>query len=39
MRKTVYLVLTLGLVAAAAFAGQKIVGARETTVDEPFCAG
>ena len=23
----------------AAFAGQKIAGARETTIDEPFCAG
>jgi hypothetical protein len=25
--------------ATAAFAGQKIAGARETTIDEPFCAG
>jgi hypothetical protein len=39
MRKTVYLVLTFSLAASAASAGQKIVGARETTVDEPFCAG
>ncbi len=39
MRKTFYLVLALALAASAALAGQKIVGARETTVDEPFCAG
>jgi hypothetical protein len=31
--------LMLVLSATAAFAGQKIVGARETTIDEPFCAG
>jgi hypothetical protein len=29
----------LVLSVTAAFAGQKIAGARETTVDEPFCAG
>jgi hypothetical protein len=39
MRKTVYLTLTLALAASAALAGQKIVGGRETAVDEPFCAG
>ncbi len=39
MRNTVYLVLTFALAASAALAGQKIAGARETTIDEPFCAG
>ena len=39
MKKSVYLVTILMLAASAAFAGQKIVGARETTIDEPFCAG
>jgi hypothetical protein len=39
MKKNAYLVLLLTLAASAAFAGQKIAGARETTVDEPFCAG
>ncbi len=37
--KSLCLTLALVLVAAAAFAGQKIVGARETTIDAPFCAG
>jgi hypothetical protein len=31
--------MILMLAASAAFAGQKIVGARETSIDEPFCAG
>jgi hypothetical protein len=31
--------LALALCAAAAFAGQKVVGEKQTTVDEPFCAG
>jgi hypothetical protein len=39
MRKTVYLVIMFALAASTALAGQKIVGGRETTVDEPFCAG
>lgn len=39
MKKSARLVLLLMLAASAAFAGQKIAGARETTVDEPFCAG
>jgi hypothetical protein len=39
MRKTLYFALTLTLAAAAAFGGQKIVGPKQTTVDEPFCAG
>jgi hypothetical protein len=39
MKKGLYLATALTLAAAAAFAGQKIVGARQTTVDEPFCAG
>lgn len=39
MRKTFYLVLAFALAASAASAGQKIAGARETTIDEPFCAG
>ena len=39
MRKTLYLVLTFALAASAALAGQKIAGPRQTTIDEPFCAG
>lgn len=39
MKKGVYLALTLMLAAATAPAGQKIAGPRETTIDEPFCAG
>ena len=39
MRKMLYFALTLTLAAAAAFAGQKILGERQTTIDEPFCAG
>ncbi len=39
MKKTVYLVLTFALAASALASGSKIVGPRETTVDEPFCAG
>jgi len=39
MRKTLYLALTFALAAVAAPAAQKVVGPRQTTVDEPFCAG
>jgi hypothetical protein len=39
MKKGFYLVLTLTLAAATALASSKIAGPRETTVDEPFCAG
>jgi hypothetical protein len=39
MSKRFYLVAALALWAAAAFAGQKIVGTKQTTIDEPFCAG
>jgi hypothetical protein len=39
MKRSAYVSMILILAASAAFAGQKIAGARETTVDEPFCAG
>ncbi len=39
MAKTFYILLAVTLAAAAAFAGQKVVGARGTAIDEPFCAG
>jgi hypothetical protein len=32
-------VVALTLAAATAPAGQKIAGPRQTTIDEPFCAG
>jgi hypothetical protein len=31
--------LALVLSVSAAFAGQKIVGGKNTTIDEPFCSG
>jgi len=38
MVKSLFVILAVAL-AASAFAGLKTVGPRETTVDEPFCAG
>jgi hypothetical protein len=40
MKKGILVLTTLTLAAATtAPAGTKIAGPRETTIDEPFCAG
>jgi hypothetical protein len=39
MRNTVFLTLAIMVAATSAFAGVKIAGFKNTTIDEPFCSG